>query len=73
MDSKEKAKYWREIERKSLYGNLMRFFNRNPKYSFSANELSAVCSLFAQMLGHCSTRYVAESFLEAKPERLGRL
>ena len=73
MDGKEKAKYWREIERKSLYGNLMRFFERNPKYSFNANELAAVCSLFAQMLGRCSTKYVAESFLGTSPQRPARV
>lgn len=50
---KEKNQVLPEYAQKSLYGDLLYFFERNPKFRLKQSELVAILGLLAHRLGNC--------------------
>lgn len=50
---KEKNQVLPEYAQKSLYGDLLYFFERNPKFRLKQSELVAILGFVAQRLGNC--------------------
>lgn len=56
MEPKEIEKTMRKLAQKSLYGNLLNFFNKHEDYKLSMGEISAVMGLLAHAIGTVGNR-----------------